>query len=791
MIPDSGAPLSVKRKAAILAAMLVLGVALSVILNIIIQPAPSRNDMPGGSYHSEEIFNPRPTAYGLLDPETGADGATYRWSTAHATLTYPYIANLGRYADVSMRLSSQRPAGQPPASVTVSLNGKAYSAFDVPNAFQVYSFTLDTRQTPNPYLNPAHVQLDIQSTTYSPSVGKEQGVAIDWIELRPRRGTLEIALMALVWAVALVVVMLVALSRLNVGWAFVYTLGTLITLAVVSVTYAPRAFPPAVEVGLAGLAWLIGVWLAPARRPVWGLALVGICLWAALAGRLLRDWQLDDAYISYRYGWNLAHGYGLVYNPGELQPVEGYTNFLWTLLGAGIMAAGLPPSGAMLAVIIASAMGLVALTYRLAVRLSGKLYAWALLSAGLLALDPSFISYGPRGSGIEAVPFAFLVLLAVTLIWPEGDEENRAQLAAGGFVLALASLTRPEGLGVALVLLGVRAWYVRRDRRRLWRALANIGLPYLLVVAPYQLWRITFYGYPFPNTFYAKTGASLAFLVRGWEYTWQFVVDHWLVAVLVTVGAVMAIVRQAKMQFTPRQGQDTHNTHDTKESRKQDRSREIIVALALTVSLYTLYIIAVGGDHFEEGRFFVPLLAPIVLLAQEAARQGLTLSGRVRHIRRVAGALLAVGLLAYVVTAATLEDPQGSLAKRTNRDTNFVNIWGSAGLWLRDNTPPDTLAASPVAGAIAYYSQRPIVDMLGINDLHIGHEQVANMGSGLAGHEKEDPAYVLDRQPKYILPYPNYFDPTEARFDTEYMTTTVRGPLGPDITWWVRRDARP
>src|SRR5215210_3105270 len=39
---------------------------------------------------------------------------------------------------------------------------------------------------------------------------------------------------------------------------------------------------------------------------------------------------IDDAMISMRYAWNLSHGSGLVWNPGEY--VEGYTNLLMTLL---------------------------------------------------------------------------------------------------------------------------------------------------------------------------------------------------------------------------------------------------------------------------------------------------------------------------------------------------------------------------------------------------------------------------------------------------------------------------
>ena len=43
----------------------------------------------------------------------------------------------------------------------------------------------------------------------------------------------------------------------------------------------------------------------------------------------------DDAMISMRYAWNLAHGSGLVWNPGER--VEGITNLLMTLLMATLL----------------------------------------------------------------------------------------------------------------------------------------------------------------------------------------------------------------------------------------------------------------------------------------------------------------------------------------------------------------------------------------------------------------------------------------------------------------------
>ena len=38
----------------------------------------------------------------------------------------------------------------------------------------------------------------------------------------------------------------------------------------------------------------------------------------------------DDAMISMRYARNLSESHGLLWNAGQA-PVEGYTNFLWTL----------------------------------------------------------------------------------------------------------------------------------------------------------------------------------------------------------------------------------------------------------------------------------------------------------------------------------------------------------------------------------------------------------------------------------------------------------------------------
>src|SRR4029434_7187421 len=75
----------------------------------------------------------------------------------------------------------------------------------------------------------------------------------------------------------------------------------------------------------------IGPWLALAACAAW-------CAWFA------RGAPIDDAFITFRYAANLVAGHGLVFNPGER--VEGYSNFLWTILIAAGLRLGIDPVGA-------------------------------------------------------------------------------------------------------------------------------------------------------------------------------------------------------------------------------------------------------------------------------------------------------------------------------------------------------------------------------------------------------------------------------------------------------------
>jgi hypothetical protein len=152
-----------------------------------------------------------------------------------------------------------------------------------------------------------------------------------------------------------------------------------------------------------------------------------------------------------------------------------------------------------------------------------------------------------------------------------------------------------------------------------------------------------------------------------------------------------------------------------------------------------------------------------------------------------AAALLALVLLMYVNVSP--------LPSQDSRDPSG-RIWGEnrvtlknreIGWWFARNTPPDTVVATAIAGAMPYYGERFVIDTLGLNNVYIAHLEVDTMGQGIAGAEKTDLQYVLDQQPDYI-PFSTSGPYQELeRFQQHYELVRVRGPEGGEIELYQRR----
>src|SRR3990170_3063617 len=122
---------------------------------------------------------------------------------------------------------------------------------------------------------------------------------------------------------------------------------------------------------------------------------------------LFSAYTVDDAFITFRYARNLASGLGLVFNPGER--VEGYTNFLWTVLMAGGYRLGFDLAIFAKLVGIAASLGTLYVLFKLSalIRPSSSRSGTRALASLLLAANGAFATAAI--TGLETSLFILLI----------------------------------------------------------------------------------------------------------------------------------------------------------------------------------------------------------------------------------------------------------------------------------------------------------------------------------------------------------------------------------------------
>ncbi len=466
----------------------------------------------------------------------------------------------------------------------------------------------------------------------------------------------------------------------------------------------------------------------PPRR--WLLAIVVLSLIPVGLGLWFGRCTQDDAFISFRYAQNFIEGHGLVFNPlfeHAGTRVEGFTNLLWTLLIATAMAAGLDPVPTSMALGTLSAAGAVALTAALGLRSVGRWSTHERAPWVLLLTAPALVATLPHMAleSVEGLETALYMALITAAAMAALDEQRAARGHAGSTtLLAIATLTRPEApLLFGLLHLGLLIGGDRRQRAASVRA----GLGMAAVLATLTAWRLWYYGLPLPNTFYAKTGGFA--VPRGLRYLGRHALSAPLLWLLLLARPLAG------------------------------RAGPFTLPLALMVGGHLAYVAWVGGDFKPTGRFVMPVLPLMAVLAQEtlihrsgahrsSADERPPLPSAARVVAWLGGAILLIAPL-----RRTLPE---SLEWAEERHANLMSR-REVGEFLRERLPPDTLIAIHSAGVVPYYAELPTLDMWGLTDAHIARAPVPDLGQGMAGHERRDWDYVLSRDPAMFLPEDRMF----------------------------------
>jgi hypothetical protein len=422
-----------------------------------------------------------------------------------------------------------------------------------------------------------------------------------------------------------------------------------------------------------------------------------------VAHSLVYNFVCDDAFISFVYSRNLAEHGQLVFNVG-LPPVEGYTNFLWTVVLGGLMALGVAPELAARVLGTVFGVATLAVVMRLTRRLRGAPSGWDLLAPAFLAASSGYACW--CSGGLETQMFTFFVTLGLCAEGP----------AASGAALAAAALTRPEGVLVTAV---VGVYRLARRRLRIGRADLVWAATFLAIWAPYWAWRWRYYGWFFPNTFYVKAGGApppgyaREMLGNGLYYVGQWAWQSRAVFALPL--CVLGIRRQRGFGL-------------------------LVTGLTFT---YLAYAVVVGGDFMGLHRFVMPLFVTTAVLAAV----GLEALGS----RALAAALwLAFAVSQVLVTRAALETRADHGIDRPGYLRMYAEDRGLLGKALLAHLGPDDFSVVGGVGVQPYYGRMRAVDVFGLVSDDIAHNEPPVRAR--AGHQKwARPERVLGYHPTFIF----------------------------------------
>jgi len=397
--------------------------------------------------------------------------------------------------------------------------------------------------------------------------------------------------------------------------------------------------------------------------------LIAAVLVALLLSFNQRYYRLDDALIYFRYIRNFLLGNGLVYNPGEL--VNGMTSSIYAALLVFVSSITREIEfSALLISTVAFVLAIIQL-YRVVLVLVSPLVAG--LSALLVALQYYFYSLYGLESGVY--------LLLMTTLVHNYLTENKGFFTLSAFLF----LTRIEGVFLIVYLLSLKLYkrfnegvmpltFIRRH-------LTDLVCAILLVFFALGV-NFFYYGSIGSTSGMAKIhqgmsgywGDWIAFLKIHHHPAW-FLNGSWFLTGFMLLTGVIGLLSKDSSPFRV----------------------VLLPALAMIFLFYFLFNIPNYHWYYAPFYFFGTVFVATGIVTLDRLSQSHRLFSTLTRGVATAG-LLGLFVSAYTLTIRSGENP----------------AYKELGVWLSQNTEPHSAVAALEIGHLGWYSERHIVDILGL-----------------------------------------------------------------------------
>lgn len=395
----------------------------------------------------------------------------------------------------------------------------------------------------------------------------------------------------------------------------------------------------------------------------WTIFVFALTVAVRIAFHQYTGFVADDAFITFRYAFNLAHGAGFVYNLGDR--VLGTTTPLFAFVLGLFGSVGLDiPRTALVIGLFASGMT-AAVIYRLAIHL--RFTHWAAVPAVMYAFWPRSIV--AESCGMEAPLFAFFVISA---IYCYTKSLPIYALAMG----TLATLTRPEGLAILALLMVI---YLHQYRER-W---VQIVLTPLFLLGPWVFFATLYFGSAIPNSIsgklalYSRWGTMSIWDTLVFYMSWHNPVG-WGVTILAIAGGVWLW-------------------------RKQNWGG--LAALWL-VGMITFYVFGGARVFF----WYAAPLYPVLLLFSAAALPYASTKFSVLEKIGREYSLVAIAVIGAIAVFGVIPAARYYRAFQSDMD----NCHRAVATFLSTHVGENELVAAEDIGYMGYYSRKQILDRDGL-----------------------------------------------------------------------------
>ena len=458
---------------------------------------------------------------------------------------------------------------------------------------------------------------------------------------------------------------------------------------------------------------------------------------------------IDDANIYMVYMRNFSDGYGFVYNKGGDQ-VQGFTSLLWTLIGSLMFTVSEHPEILLLilnTIIVSFALGkLIHYINENYTNISANKWVYILLLFGLLLFIPGYFEWTIFSLLETGLWSALLIGISLNILKDSKKPSHKLIDPVFTSMLLISLITRPESMLWGLFFLSAKSFlYIRAQGYKSKSYLST--LYYLLIygvgLVAVLTWRTLYFGYPLPNTFYAKVSEDIFNnLFYGIFYLYRIFLDNPVMILIICSSFYFSISSLIKERLNF----DFELLFLT-----------LILSVTLFIPIYT------GGDHFSYSRFLQPTLPLIYLLLLYC----LDTYGKEIPLKV---AVMGIAFVSFIPNANLYEN----LIYQTSP---LAHEWGLAKGGREEgeklNEFFDELDSLPsqgvlTAGGVAYSYEGVTNDLLGLNNEEMAHADEDRDLEGPKNHSGFDKEVFYNQEPDIFFLSGGFIDNVEAE-DVEYI----------------------